>query len=123
VGCIQASTVLMGLAFAVACTVPIVVGGPWLRLFFGLGAAGGLAVAAILHIRERIAGSLGGAAIKDDLQHPAICTHKIHDVGGVLLVAVGATTLLIGMPTVWYFFAMAIVAGLLVAVVLHLGSR
>jgi hypothetical protein len=116
---IQASAVKMGLAFVVACTVPIVVGGPWLRLFFGLGAAGGLVVAAILHLREWSSGSLAGTAVKEDLQHPAIARHKIHDLGGVLLVVACATAVLVGMPTVWHFFAVAIGAGLVVAAVLH----
>jgi hypothetical protein len=115
----QASAVMMGLAFLVACTVPIVVGGHWLRLFFIIGASGGLAVAAFLHLREELAGSIAGAGVKDDLRHPVIPRHRLHDVGGALLVVVSAAVLVIGMPTVWYFFALAIGGGLLVAAVMR----
>lgn len=87
------------------------------RFFFAITGACGPGVAIVLQIRERISGSIGGAAIKDDLRHPGL--RKIHDVGGPLLVILSATAVLAGMPTVWYFFVVAIGAGLVVAAVMH----
>lgn len=87
--------------------------------FLAIAGACGLGVFVVLQIRERTSGWLVGAEIKDDLRHPAISGHKIRDVGGLILVAASVAALLAGMPTVWYFFAVAVGAGVVIAVVMQ----
>jgi hypothetical protein len=109
--------VVMILAFVALSAATVLAEGRLFRFFFAITGACGLGVAIVLQIRERIRGSIAGAAIKDDLRHPG--RTKIHDVGGLLLVALSVTAVLVGMPTVWYFFALAIGAGVVVAAVMH----
>ena len=114
---IDVGGVVLILAFVAVSAATVLAEGRLFRFFFAITGACGVGVAIVLHIRERISGSIGGAAIKDDLRHPGLT--KIHDVGGPLLVILSATAVLVGMPTVWYFFAVAIGAGLVVAAVMH----
>ncbi len=60
--------------------------------------------------------------MKGNLLHPGITMHKIHvvgDVGGLLFVIVSTVVVLLGVPTMWYFLAVAIGGGLVVAAVLR----
>lgn len=60
--------------------------------------------------------------MKGNLWHPGITMHKIHvvgDVGGLLFVVASTASVLVGVPTMWYFFAAAIAGGLVVAAVLR----
>ncbi len=60
--------------------------------------------------------------MKGNLWHPGITMHKIHvggDVGGLLFAIASTAAVLVGVPTVWYFFALAIGGGLAFAALLH----
>ena len=60
--------------------------------------------------------------MRDSLWRPGITMHKIHvggDVGGLLFVAASTSAVLLGVPTMWYFLALAAGGGLLVAAILH----
>ena len=116
---LDARGVVMILGFVAICVATVLAEGRLFRFFFVITGACGLGVAAVLQIREWISGSLVGAEVKDDLRHPVITGHRIRDVGGVLFVATSLTALIVGMPTVWYFFAVAIGAGVVVALVMR----
>jgi hypothetical protein len=54
--------------------------------------------------------------------HPGITIHRIHvggDVGGLLFVVASTLVVLLGVPSMWYFFALAVGGGLVVAGILH----
>ena len=60
--------------------------------------------------------------MRGNLWHPGITMHKIHvggDVGGLLFVAASTAAVLLGVPSMWYFFALAVGGGLTVAAILH----
>jgi hypothetical protein len=53
--------------------------------------------------------------------HPGITIHKIHvggDVGGLLFVAASTAVDLLGVPSMWPFFALAVGEGLTVGAIL-----
>jgi hypothetical protein len=116
---LDAGGIVLFLAFVAVCAAAVLAEGRIFRFFFAITAACGLAVAAILQVRERLSGWLVGAEIKDDLRHPAIARHRVRDVGGFILVAASVAAVVAGIPTVWCFFAIAIGAGIAVAVVMH----
>jgi hypothetical protein len=96
---------------------------PWFRLFIAIALTGGLVVATILHLREKISGEWTTGwrrkwAMKSNLCHPGIAMHRIH-VGGLLFVIASTVIVLLGVPTMWPFFAVAIGGGLAVASVLR----
>ena len=113
----------MILAFAAVSIV--VANGAWrlLAFFLAISGACGLGIFVVLQIREWMSGSLAGAEIKDDLRRPVITGHQIRDVGGLILVAASAAALVAGMPTVWYFFAVPIGAGVVVGLIMHRAHR
>lgn len=60
--------------------------------------------------------------MRNSLWHPGITMHKIHvggDVGGLLFVTASTSAVLLGVPTMWYFLALAIGGGLVAAAILH----
>ena len=60
--------------------------------------------------------------LKGNLWHPGITMHKIHvggDVGGLLFVLASTAAVLVGVPTMWYFFAAAIGSGIVIAALLN----
>ncbi|HKD45565.1 MAG TPA: hypothetical protein VKD24_07905 [Candidatus Angelobacter sp.] len=62
------------------------------------------------------------ANLKGNLWHPGITMHKIHvggDVGGLLFVLASTAAVLVGVPTMWYFFAAAIGSGIVIAALLN----
>jgi hypothetical protein len=64
--------------------------------------------------------------MKGNLWHPGITMHKIHvggDVGGLLFVVACITAVLLSIPTTWYFFAIAVVAGAGIAAILQRAHR
>jgi hypothetical protein len=64
--------------------------------------------------------------MKGNLWHPGITMHKIHvggDVGGLLFVVASIAAVLLGIPTAWYFFAIALAGGLGVAAILQRAHR
>ena len=64
--------------------------------------------------------------MKGNLWHPGITMHKIHvggDVGGLLFAVACITAVLLGIPTTWYFFAIAVVGGVGVAAILQRAHR
>jgi hypothetical protein len=116
---LDAGGVVVILAFVAICVAAVPAEGRIFRFFFAITGACGLAVAVFLQVREWISGSLAGAEIKDDLRKPVLTGHRIRDVGGVLFVVTSIAALIAGMPTVWYFFAVAIGAGVVVALVMQ----
>lgn len=116
---LDAGGVVVILAFVAICVAAILAEGRIFRFFFAITGACGLAVAAFLQIGEWISGWLVGAEIKDDLRKPVLTAHRIRDVGGALFVVASIAALVAGMPTVWYFFAVAIGGGVVVALVMQ----
>jgi hypothetical protein len=60
--------------------------------------------------------------MRGNLWHPGITRHSIHvggDVGGLLFVAASTSAVLLGVPTMWFFLALAVGGGLVVAAILH----
>jgi hypothetical protein len=60
--------------------------------------------------------------MRGNLWHPGITMHSIHvggDVGGLLFVAASTSAVLLGVPTMWFFLAMAVAGGIAVAAILH----
>jgi hypothetical protein len=60
--------------------------------------------------------------MKSNQWHPGITIHKIHvggDVGGLLFVVASTAVILLGVPSMWYFLALALVGGAAVAAILH----
>jgi hypothetical protein len=60
--------------------------------------------------------------MRDNLWHPGITMHKIHvggDVGGLLFVAASTSAVLLGVPTMWFFLALAAGGGLAIAAILN----
>jgi hypothetical protein len=60
--------------------------------------------------------------MKGNLWHPGITMHRIHvggDVGGLLFVTASTAAVLLGVPSMWSFLALAAAGGLMVAAVLH----
>lgn len=109
----------MILSFVAVCMAIVYETRNLFAFFLAITGACGLGVFVVLQIRERMSGWLVGAEIKDDLRRPAITGHKIRDVGGLILVAASVAALVAGMPTVWYFFAAAIGAGAVVALIMR----
>jgi hypothetical protein len=96
---------------------------PWFRLFIAIALTGGLVFAAIFHLREKVSsewttGWRGRWAVKGNLWQPGMTVHKIH-VGGLLFVIASAGVVILGVPTMWPFFAVAIGGGLAVAAMLR----
>jgi hypothetical protein len=118
-GKFYAGSAVMILAFVAICAATVLAEGRLFRFFFAITGACGLAVAAFLQIRERISGSLAGAEIQDDLRRPIVSGQRIRDVGGALFVVTSIAALIVGIPTVWYFFAVAIGGGVVVALVMR----
>jgi len=64
--------------------------------------------------------------MKGNRWHQGITMHKIHvggDVGGLLFVVASTAVVLLGVPSVWYFFAIAVAGGLGVAAILRRSHR
>jgi hypothetical protein len=60
--------------------------------------------------------------MRGNLWHPGITMHSIHvggDVGGLLFVAASTSSVLLGVPNMWFFLALAVGGGLMVAAILH----
>jgi hypothetical protein len=112
-------SVVVILAFAAICVAAVLAEGRIFRFFFAITGACGLAVAAFLQLKEWISGSLAGAEIKDDLRKPVLTGHRIRDLGGALFVVTSVAALIAGVPTVSFFFAVAIGAGVVVALVMQ----
>jgi hypothetical protein len=64
--------------------------------------------------------------MKRNQWHPGITIHKIQvggDVGGLLFVIASTAVVLLGVPSMWYFLALAIAGGLAVAAILRRSER
>jgi hypothetical protein len=64
--------------------------------------------------------------MKGNQWHPGITIHRIHvggDVGGLLFVVASTAVVLLGVPSMWYFFAIAVAGGVGVAAILRHSHR